>query len=352
MNFKSFILKTKTIMGENKTINSLGTKWGNFLKVIFDPWVLLLLIITVIFIYFSSESADPKGTPVDPKTSALLTLIITLIAGLLGGVIANRWAQETELKVLVARGKSAIRSLKLILLNISNIENRTKAYIVRLDPENKEYKLIISDFEEIIEKCNILEEEIISSIENWTDIIPEVANLKTQIGIISDLKLNEDKLEKEISTLTETIQSVQEKESKQTEELKSNLRVKEAELLKAKRDLVTAESKINTSVLSGLSVGVTGPKESLFGINYGTSGLYTVSIPNTISSGPSGIGSNYIPSGVNGPAGIGNTYIPGGINGHLQIYNCKNCGKNFTTELELTAHLCIQDKFDSKVSVK
>lgn len=59
---------------------------------------------------------------------------------MLGCIIANRWAQMNELKVLIARGRSAIRSLQLILLNIYKLENRTKEYIVCIDKENKEHK--------------------------------------------------------------------------------------------------------------------------------------------------------------------------------------------------------------------
>ena len=173
----------------------------------------------------------------------------------------------TELKVLVARGKSAIRSLKLILLNISNIERRTKEYIACLDKENIEHKLITSNFEEMIEKCNILEEEIISSIENWTDIIPEVANLKTQIGLVSEMKLRQIDLENDISSLNKEIEIIKEGGSKQKEDLHKRLIDKENDLSDTRKKLRETESKINTTVLSGLtssSVSL-GSRSSLFG---------------------------------------------------------------------------------------
>lgn len=233
-------------MEESKNKQTLKEKWAIFFNVILDPWVIIVLISTVAFIYYSTQTEDKK-------LLAIITLIISLVSGLLGGIIANRWAQMTELKVLVARGKSAIRSLKLILLNISNIEKRTKEYIASIDKENKEHKLITSNFEEVIEKCNILEEEIISSIENWTDIIPEVANLKTQIGLVSEMKLRQNEIQGDISALNKKIETVTEEGSKQKDELQKRLSEKESDLSKTRQKLREAESKINTSVLSGLT---------------------------------------------------------------------------------------------------
>jgi|GEM_PF-815913 len=235
------------IMDDNsKSENSLKNKWSNFMKVVFDPWVLCLLIITGVFVYFSGEVDNKSFIP-------LITLIISLVSGLLGGIIANRWAQMTELKVLVARGKSAVRSLKLVLLNISNVEKRTKEYINSIDNKNIEYKLIISNFEEVIEKCNILEEEIISSIENWTDIIPEVEDFKTQIGLISNMKTKQAELEIDILNLTHQITNVETEGTKQNEELQKMLADKETDLIKTKKKLKEAESKVNTSLLGGLT---------------------------------------------------------------------------------------------------
>jgi hypothetical protein len=226
--------------------NGLKDKWSNFFNVLLDPWVIIMLIATVVFIHYSIQTDDKK-------LLAILTVIISVFSGLLGGIVANRWAQLTELKVLVARGKSAIRSLKLILLNITNIERRTGLYINCIDDENKDYKLIKSNFEEIIEKCNILEEEIISSIENWTDIIPEVENLKTQIGLISEMKLHQIQLNEDISKLQKEIVDTKEEGSKNNEALQKQIIEKEKDLTNTKSKLREAERNINTSVLSGLT---------------------------------------------------------------------------------------------------
>ena len=78
---------------------------------------------------------------------------------------------------------------------------RTQGYIKTLSVEEKDYKLIVKNFEEVIEKSIIIEEEVLSSMENWTDIIPEVADLKSLIGTVSQFKERETELEKELISL-------------------------------------------------------------------------------------------------------------------------------------------------------
>ncbi|HDZ04671.1 hypothetical protein LCGC14_0354350 [marine sediment metagenome] len=233
-------------MSEKNKELGLKSKWSRFLNIVGDPWVLCLLIITIVFIIYSSSTNNQE-------LIAILTLIITLISGLLGGIISSRWTQTSELKVLVARGNSAIRSLKLILLNVNTIEKRTNDYIKNLDQENIEYKLISNNFQEVIEKCNILEEEIVSSIENWTDIIPEVANVKTQIGLISEMKNKEGILSKDIEDLHKEIESAKEEGSEEANKLREQLSSKSKQLEKTHAKLKDAEYKINNTALSGIT---------------------------------------------------------------------------------------------------
>lgn len=266
--------------------SSLYKKWKNFLNVILDPWVIILSLATVYFIYFSNL----PGTT-DKNIISILTLIISLFSAILGGILANRWAEITELKVLVARGKSAIRSLKLILLNISKIEKRTKYYISSIDKENEDFKLVISNFEEVIEKCYILEEEIISSIENWTDIIPEVENMKTQIGLITDMINTESLLQQEILGLNKNLEAEKEK-GKQNNDMQNLLKEKEAELTEVKRKLTIADNKFNETVLSGLtpSSSFSNLNEKIIFTGSGTSGSSFLN-PNILHNTIYGIGS-------------------------------------------------------------
>lgn len=211
---------------------SIWSKWKTFIIIILDPWVLFLLLATGLSIYFSSKTEAKE-------IQALLNFVISIFSGLLWGVLANKFSQLTEIQVLVARGKGAIRWLKLILLNINHLVKRTQGYIKTLSVEEKDYKLIVSNFEEVIEKSIIIEEEVLSSMENWTDIIPEVADLKSLIGTVSQFKERETELEKELISL-------QKETWEQNTQKEQELREKEQELAIVKDKLKNAESNFGS----------------------------------------------------------------------------------------------------------
>jgi len=186
------------------TINQpLSKKWSRFLEILFDPINISLIILCIIFYFLSF-------TQVSGIINAILTLIISLLTGVLGGIIAKEWEKTSEERVIVARGKSAIRSLKLLFSSVVELEKRVRIYLERYQAETNietaAKQTIRTYLEEVIQRCNLLEEEVINSIENWTDIIPE-ADVSTQIGYISELKLKLDKLNEEVYKLNEEMKS-------------------------------------------------------------------------------------------------------------------------------------------------
>lgn len=260
-------------MKKTSNKNNLCEKWRFFMTLIFDPWVIISLIIILFLIYVSTK-------PELKNFELFLNLLITLTSGLLGGIIANKWSILTETKVLEVRAKSAIRSLKLILNSIGNLENRAIVFLNRLKNEIDDYDLHRNNLEEIIEKCNILEEEIMSSMEDWTDIIPEVENVKSQIGLISDLKLNVVNKQIEIDKLEQVISG---KEIAVIDNLKlqEQLAQNEKQLEILKNKLLAAESKISSGLLSGIttnsgSYGTSGLSSAF--LNYGTSGIADIAL--------------------------------------------------------------------------
>lgn len=168
-----------------------------------------------------------------------------------------------EEKVLVTRGKSAVRSLKLLLVSIGSLQRRIKDHIQSIDKENPQEKLMRSHFEEIEGTCGVLEEEGISSIEDWTDIIPEVANLKTQIGTITEMRGEVETLTSELTELkaentklTElTQEGAKDKELSRSilEENNRTIEKKEMELSQLRERLKKSETAINNTVLSGIA---------------------------------------------------------------------------------------------------
>lgn len=208
---------------------SLKHKWKAFFEIIFDPWILVFLISTVTLIVFQSNQTDKS-------ISAILAVLISLSSAFLGGLIRKQWLDITEESVLIARGKSAIRSLKLLLGNVASVERRVCQYKERYAKQKQEAELIKICLEEIVEKCIVLEEEVLNSIENWTDIIPE-ADIKTQIGVISELKQSIESLMKDIDGLKTELETTREKSRGESEALSKKILEKERQLSDAQAAL-------------------------------------------------------------------------------------------------------------------
>ncbi|MDO8958071.1 MAG: hypothetical protein Q7V48_07535 [Deltaproteobacteria bacterium] len=253
----------------------LKERWASFLTIICDPLVLIFLVLTILLgIFLKSQQ--------DPVVIAALTIIITLISGILGAILKGKWNEITEEKVIVTRGKTAVRSLKLLLSNILSLEKRVCEYLFRSQDEQSKMgqspEVIKTYLEEIIGRCRIQGEEAISSIENWTDIVPE-ADIRTQIGVISNLREEGDKLIGEVNTLKETLAEAKNQKIEETAKLKKEIDIKEEELRKIKYQLfATSNRAFGTSGISGypgISVG------GIIEIGRGSTGVGVLSEPTT-----------------------------------------------------------------------
>ncbi len=212
---------------------SLKNKWKIFSQILFDPWIFILILAIIAFfiiIVFQKDTLIIR----------MFTLFISITSGVLGSIAANRWLSLNEEKLIVARGKVAVRSLKLLLGNIYSIDCRAKELLNRIcfdaKKKNVNAELIKTYLEEIINRYEVLEEETQSSIENWTDIVPE-ADIKTQIGVITKLKSEAREKELDLIELRNSYEERQGKSEKETEQLKNDIKEKERELEKLQFEL-------------------------------------------------------------------------------------------------------------------
>lgn len=223
---------------------ALKEKWTHFLQIAFDPWVLIFFLATLVLVWITPGQKDLT-------LIAVLSILISISAAIVGGVATKNWLDLTEGTVLVARGKSAIRSLKALLTNIAAFERRIYQHLSRHGEKPLDTDLVRSCFEEFVERCGILEEQAINSIENWTDIIPG-AEVKTQIGVITALREEKTKLESEIKEVRVQFDETKEKSATEKDELRKTLREKEKKLSETEIQLLQERRKINVGVLSGL----------------------------------------------------------------------------------------------------
>ncbi|MHA1747723.1 MAG: hypothetical protein ACTSYF_03670 [Promethearchaeota archaeon] len=229
---------------------NLKKRWSVFLSTVLDPFLLILLFVSIGLVCYTS-------TQQESNIVGLLTVLLSISSAILGTRLMNLWHDYTEGKIIVKRGIMAIRNLILLLKNINLLEKRVDIYIQRI-PTHKNIKdFSITYFEEIVEKFHIIEEETVNSIEDWKDIIPE-ADVKTQIGIITDLKKELSIKHKEKEVLTNQLEHIKNQTNTEKEDLKKEIKIKEQQISKLKDELLEKTHKISSSpILSGITSGST-----------------------------------------------------------------------------------------------
>jgi hypothetical protein len=215
-------------------MESFKQRWQVFLSIVFDPWTLCFLISTALLLYKSLTQNNPSVS-----TTTLFTILITLSSAVLGGRVSKQWIDATEGGILIARGKSAVRSLKLLLSTIISMDKRIDRYLSHDDIKRSDVAKL--SLEEVKERCNLLAEESVSSIENWTDIIPE-ADVKTHIGIISDLKFEFESTAKDLQALKTELSQTKNKSKEEQKKLEEAVQDKDKELLKLQREMRKKET--------------------------------------------------------------------------------------------------------------
>ena len=180
-------------------------EWKNFAITIFSPWTVCLIAITL---YFAYRTAGQKT----PENIAIFTFILSIFSGVTGGLISKNWMDLTEQRVLVTRGKSAIRSLVLLIFNIGSAQLRVGEYSAEIedlgDDEDPDSDLVANWLKEEILRLNNLREEAIKSVENWTDIIPE-ANIRPELAKFNDEVLRVATYENQHAEIKDKLTSIE-----------------------------------------------------------------------------------------------------------------------------------------------
>ena len=223
-------------------MKSLKDKWKAFFALTFDPWNLLLCIAVGSLFYLSIGENDRLN-------SSLSYILITITSAILGGRISQQWSSISETGVLVARGKSAVRGLKLLLQNVATLEGRIRSFSINSNEIENNPQVVKRNYEEAIAICGLLQEETVSSIENWTDIVPD-ADIKSQIGEISKLKTQIHDREDELQQLEKEVANIKGKTEKEQETLRNQIHDKERQIRTMEYDLIKA--KVNIGGVSGV----------------------------------------------------------------------------------------------------
>ena len=220
-------------------------EWRFASEAVVSPATLVVLISTVILGWVAINQHDGI------LLAAIFTLGTSVAAGILGAVIWDRWIRLTGRSVLVDKGKSAIRSLKLLWRNLNACQGRVTTYLDRRKT-GVSGDIVNTWLEEEIQRLATLQEEALNAISNWTDIIPET-DVTAQLAPYRELQASVLTLKGAKEELEADLRRVSGVNSERALELNRRLRKREAELEEVKRRLAAEAVRLGTSVLSGLS---------------------------------------------------------------------------------------------------
>ncbi len=223
----------------------LNDRWITFIRIILDPWVLVLGASLVVIIH---ALQDTEGFNIH----LYVILLIALLSTMLGAFFIKKWIDIHNENLLVNRGKASIKNLKLIYFNLLRSEKRIKAYIRKLDKKDPAYDLTVTYFEEVIEKCHILQEECITSVSAWADVITD-ADAKTMLTQVYKLKDQKESLQREVYELKKNFYESDAKDKVSDEQFERQLAQKEFDLNELNNRFTEMENKINNSILSGMT---------------------------------------------------------------------------------------------------
>jgi hypothetical protein len=154
----------------------IGNEWKDFAGVIGNPWVLSLGVFTLLLLAASANQTETM-------LSFGLSLIASLASGVLGASVEKRWEDITEGGKMRALGDSAVRSLVLSLNSVAALRSRVTEYLHRHSIETTKPQTTQFYLEDTIERCILLEEQTLKSIEDWKEITPSADVLETMESI-------------------------------------------------------------------------------------------------------------------------------------------------------------------------
>jgi len=252
--------ETSRILETNRQ-EPMRAQWQSFARALFNPAIFISLVAALGLVYFSAYGPDQiRNTPL---LLAMVSVLASVTSGLAGSFLEKEWSKLTEGKVLVTRGRSAIRGLRLLLLHLNQVESRASVHLERAC-EHKVEPSLIGSYEELILHFSSLQEEAINSIEDWEDIIPE-ANVKGQIEILRGLRDDAARHRNRAKELETMLAESHDKSAGERALLQKQLDVTKSELQEANKKLRARELHYDTGLL-GAVVAAAATGTSSFGI--------------------------------------------------------------------------------------
>jgi len=160
--------------------------WRRFGKLVFEPWTLTLLVVSVALFVIGQQKLSSSVT-------ALVQILLAVSSGVLGARVTNLLEGASGKSILEARGKVAVRGLKLMLVQTAAFQRRLGKFLANRAHIVSHPEVTERNYEEAIEFCRRIQEEAASAMETWGDIVP-TADLSSLIGRITEAEDQRDEL--------------------------------------------------------------------------------------------------------------------------------------------------------------
>jgi hypothetical protein len=221
---------------------SLKRDWGIFITIIISPIVLITFAFTILGIFFSSQFTS------NTTLTIILSALASLSAGILGGIVWDRYKEITGNSAFLKKGKSAVRNLSLI----SDQLNRLRIRIFEINKSKNELSI-----DELDHHLLTTDKNVTSAIEDWVDMVPD---LNTLARIAQSVAEKGNKIKKLLNDKAE----LEKKLAKQDQTQKSMI----SNLTKKieQKDLELEKTYSEISKLKGQQIYISGPTISS-GIN-------------------------------------------------------------------------------------
>jgi hypothetical protein len=226
----------------------LKQKWQTLLQVLLDPLVLVLSILMVSLFVVSFTQAEVPFLASNKIMATVFVILISLTSAILGGRGWQQWRDSVEEKRLVARGKLAIRNLRLLFTNLTNFENaiRRQREGSASGEQPTGYQADMFDL-----SLMMIKEELIHAVEEWMDIIPE-AQLKSHLVILADLDRALRASEKKLTLLQHRLQKTKGKSKKELDDLERALSEERTVMSQINETMRARKQILDNSILSGI----------------------------------------------------------------------------------------------------
>ena len=228
-------------------MENLKAQWQKLLLALFDPWVLILVSLTVGLVLLSASQSASSAQSVN----TVLLVLTGVSSVILGGRFSILWLRLTEKALLVKKGETSIRNLKLLFSNLTNLENCIRKQLAGLTGSKE--NATGNTYEDMFDlSMMMVKEELIHSIEDWTDVIPD-ARLKLYIESLHDLKNALQTSEQKLNSLRRKLSNTK---SKARGELTEEMQAEQKRHTMLHEKILEIKQKLDQSALCGISTAV------------------------------------------------------------------------------------------------